>query len=133
QDIIDRIRNATGGSSITNEIEYESINRHYRQAGILDPTARIELFADRLADYGSPVYRCSESEIAPTIAGILTERAKTGLLVPRDLPRVWLPDGFYFFRESPDYHELDSSEGVLTDCAGIEFVDRKSTRLNSSH
>ena len=117
QDILDRIRNATGGSSITSETEYESINRRYRQVGVLDPAARVELFADRLADYGSPVYRCAESEIAPTIAGILTERAKTGLLVPRDLPRVWLPEGFYFFRESPDYRELDSSEGVLTDCA----------------
>ena len=117
QDILDRIRNATGGSSITNEVEYDSINRHYRQAGTLDADARLELFTDRLADYGSPVYRCAESEIAATIASILTERGKTGLLVPRDLPRDWLPEGFYFFRESPDYHELDSSEGVLTDCA----------------
>jgi L-lactate dehydrogenase complex protein LldG len=117
EDILDRIRQATGGSSITGEVEYESISRNYRQAGVLDAAARVELFIDRLADYGSAVYRCSETEIAQTVAGILTEHSKTGLLVPRDLPRTWLPDGFYFFRESPDYAEVDSSEGVLTDCA----------------
>jgi L-lactate dehydrogenase complex protein LldG len=98
-------------------MEYDAIYRGYRQAGVLDPAARIELFIDRLADYGSLVYRCAEAEISQTVARILTERSRSSLLVPRDLPLEWLPNGFYFFRESPDYAEIDASEGVLTDCA----------------
>ena len=72
---------------------------------------------DRLHDYGATVFHASDGEIPHAVASALKARAKASLLIPRDLPRVWLPDGFQFFREGPNYHEVDASEGVLTDCA----------------
>jgi L-lactate dehydrogenase complex protein LldG len=115
--ILELIRDATGGATPAREGEYAAIARDYRQVGSLDIHDRLDLFIDRLNDYGATVYRCNESQISTLVAEALHARGKASLLIPRDLPRVWLPDEFNFFREGPNYDEVDSSEGVLTDCA----------------
>lgn len=115
-DMLHRIR-ATGGSTPMREIEYEAIPRNYYRTSHLDARASLELFVDLSHDYGARVYRGSEEEIPDIVAQALIARGKTSLLVPRDLPRTWLPEGFQFFRETLTYAEFDASEGVLTDCA----------------
>jgi L-lactate dehydrogenase complex protein LldG len=118
QDILDEVRAANGGpSSSAREAEYERIRRDYRQSGTLDAAGRLDLFVDLLLDYDATVYRCNEQQIQEAVAQALNEHGKNSLLIPRDLPRDWLPSGFQFLRESIDYNEIDSSEGVLTDCA----------------
>jgi L-lactate dehydrogenase complex protein LldG len=116
-EILDRIRDATGGTTQAREAEYAAIPRDYVRVGSLDTAAKLELLVDRLHDYGATVFHARAGEVASAVSTALKARAKTSLLIPRDLPRVWLPDEFHFFREGPNYLEVDASEGVLTDCA----------------
>lgn len=119
-EILERVRASTGpapGSSTARDSEYESIERLYRQNGTLDAGARLELFVDLLHDYGATVYRCAEDGIPQAVAQAMAARGKQALLISRDLPRSWLPEGFPIAREGLSYHEVDASEGVLTDCA----------------
>jgi L-lactate dehydrogenase complex protein LldG len=116
-EILQRIRNATGGSTPGREAEYAAIPRNYLRTGSLDAAEKLELLLDRLRDYGVRVFHSREGEIASSVAAALRVRQKSSLLIPRDLPRAWLPAGFSFFREGASYEEVDASEGVLTDCA----------------
>jgi L-lactate dehydrogenase complex protein LldG len=116
-EIFERIRDAMGGSASGREADYAAIPRSYVRRGLLDTEGRVELLVDRLHDYGATVFHSRDGEIASSVAAALRARGKTSLLIPRDLPRAWLPDGFQFFREGSNYQEVDASEGVLTDCA----------------
>ena len=116
-EILERVRDAMGGSTPNREADYASIPREYVRQGTLDLEARLELLVDRLHDYGATVFHSRDGEIASSVGAALKARGKASLLIPRDLPRAWLPDGFHFFREGSNYQEVDSSEGVLTDCA----------------
>lgn len=117
-EILDRIRRANSDLQAERESEYAAINRRYRQAGSLGPAACLDLFIDRLHDYGATVYRCTESAIPETVAQALTERVKTSVLISQDLPPAWLPDSSRFIRDDQlAYGEIDQSEGVLSDCA----------------
>jgi L-lactate dehydrogenase complex protein LldG len=115
-DILNRVR-STYGSTPFRETEYEAIGRSYQRSNPLNAGQTLDLFVDRLHDYGAAVYRCVEDDIPFTIARALFERRKTSALIPRDLPHRWLPDGFQFFRDTLSYIEIDVSEGVLTGCA----------------
>lgn len=117
EEILERIRDALGGSTVNREADYAAIPREYVRHGSLDVEAKLDLLVDRLHDYGATVFHSGDGEIASSVAVALRSRDKGSLLIPRDLPRAWLPDGFQFFREGPNYHEVDASEGVLTDCA----------------
>jgi L-lactate dehydrogenase complex protein LldG len=117
EEILERIRGATGGTSPNRDADYAAIPREYVRRGSLDLEEKLELLVDRLHDYGATVFHSEDGGIASSIAVALRSRGKNSLLIPRDLPRAWLPDGFQFFREGPSYQEVDASEGVLTDCA----------------
>jgi len=116
-EILERIRDATGGSMPGREAEYAAIARQYVRNGSLQAAEKLELLVDRLHDYGASVFHAGEGQVAARVAAALKARQKKSLLIPRDVPRAWLPDGFSFFREGASYEEVDRSEGVLTDCA----------------
>ncbi|MBV9155221.1 MAG: LUD domain-containing protein [Acidobacteriaceae bacterium] len=117
-EIFEKIRRSTGSAGGLREAEYEMIPREYRQSPTLDVQTRLNLFVDRLHDYGASVHRCRETAIRETIAQALLERGKRGLLIPDNLPHEWLPDSFTFQRDKGlSFHEIDQSEGVLTGCA----------------
>jgi L-lactate dehydrogenase complex protein LldG len=119
-EVLGRIRRALGGASTAEAraAEYAALPREYHADPDADRGAVVALFVERLHDYGAAVYPCPESEIAETVAAVLTARGAAGLLVPRELPEAWLPSGFSFAREeAQDYAEMDRSEGVLTACA----------------
>lgn len=121
EDILHRIRDALRHSADLAQAESEphaSSNGPYRRSAILDAPARIDLFIDRLHDYEATVHRSSSSDIAAAVAEALKARGKQGLLVPRELPDEWLPEGFQFTRDNDlSYDAIDRSEGVLTACA----------------
>lgn len=98
--------------------EYETLPRSYREAGALGETARLNLFEERLHDYNAVVYRCSEPQIAETVAAAMAARGKRELVIADDLPAAWLPPGPTFLRdEQLSYETLDHCPGVLTGCA----------------
>src|SRR5581483_5111740 len=118
QEILRKIRRATGSYAAARLNEYAAIPRHYQQTGSLDAAARLNLFVERLHDYDAKVYRCAEANISETIARALSARDKRGVLIPRDLPRPWLPEGFTFVHDDGlSYSEIDQSKGMLTGCA----------------
>lgn len=108
--ILGRIREAFGKQPPS-----PPITRDYRQAASLDPATRLELFAERLADYNAGVYSCVESDLAHTIAQAMEARAKRSLVIPPAFPLSWLPSGIEFIPDHAlDYAALDRSEGALT-------------------
>ena len=118
-EILARIRSATGtGPQDQSPSEaWQTIPRHYRQSGELDATSRIELLEDNLRDYGAGIHHAASSEIARTIAEVLTERRKERILLPIDVPPSWLPEGFAFIADHAlSYDALDACDGVLTGC-----------------
>lgn len=119
QEIFERIHSANRTVPTSQlESEYAQIERSYRLTGILDQAAVIDLFIDRLHDYGSGVYRCPETAIAAAIASLLHARGINEMLVSAGVPAQWRPQGFQF-REDLDltYEALDAAPGVLTGCA----------------
>ncbi len=118
QEILNRIRNAIGARRPERQQQYLALHRDYVQASTLTVTACLDLFIDRLRDYGTDVYRCAERQIAEAVRDSMTKRDKSELLIPPDLPPDWLPDGFRFVSDAElEYGEIDASQGVLTGCA----------------
>ena len=116
-EILGRIRRALGEPASERSSDYETIPRAYRQAGGLDPEARLALFVARLEDYGAGVHRCRPETLRETIAQTLSDRGKRRLIVPPALPAEWLPSECEFVPDSNSSHaELDASEGVVTGC-----------------
>ncbi len=119
EEILGKIRQTLSGVDAGKSAEaYAALPREYRQSIPANVAARVDLFVGRLRDYDAVVYRCQELGIADAIAGALTARGKKRMLIPKSLPQSWLPNSFRFLPgDELSYHELDSSEGVLTGCA----------------
>lgn len=86
-----------------------------------DP-ALLDLLVDRLEDYKAVVHRCTEDEVAATVAEVLRARGTRRLVVPTGLPAGWteaLDADVVLFRDEPalSVPELDSTGSVLTGCA----------------
>lgn len=116
--ILERIRSANAMRGATEaRDDYDAIPRAYRRAGSLDSPGRIELFQNRLEEYGAGVHFASAPAIAITIAEIFALRRKRNIVIPLGLPIEWLPEGISFTtgdRLSPN--DLDRFDGVLTAC-----------------
>ncbi|MGH9310873.1 MAG: LutC/YkgG family protein, partial [Vicinamibacterales bacterium] len=116
--ILDRIRNALGPRPSSAAEEYGSIAREYRQAADLDPPARVALFIDRLEHYQVGVYRAERATLARAVERVLAVRSKTRLVVPRGVPREWLPAVIEAVEDDALSHaDLDRVDGVLTACS----------------
>jgi L-lactate dehydrogenase complex protein LldG len=116
QEILERIRKAV--DSVGNRAaEYAAIPREYRREGAMAAEAKMELFAARLYDYGTSVYRCTTAQIADAVAQALSARRRTGIVVAHGVPASWLPENFEFVEDDGlSYTALDASNGVLTGC-----------------
>jgi L-lactate dehydrogenase complex protein LldG len=106
------------GRASGREADYNRLPRGYRRQRELSREQRVELFVDRLRDYGCGVHGCRPDEIAPRIAEIVRERKKTRLLATSDIAPEWLPNEVAFIRNADlTYRELDAMDGVVTRCA----------------
>jgi L-lactate dehydrogenase complex protein LldG len=118
EEILAEIRRAAPESGAALQAEYAAIEREYPTSATLEEGGRLHLFEERLLDYDATVYHCAEAEIANAVACALSARNKRSLVIPRGLPRKWLPEAFAFTTdERLGYEELDRCEGVLTGCA----------------
>ena len=118
-EILARIQRAFPPSPRSSAEDYAAIPRDYTRSGQLDPEARLELFEERLRDYGTEVYRCAPAQLPQTITAAMRTAGVSRLVVADDIAPERLPsDGLFFVRDSNlSYTELDASEGVLTTCA----------------
>ena len=94
----------------------------YRTLGDLDETQRLDLLAERLADYRAAVRRTTRPELAATAGAALAERGVRRVVIPAGLDLLVvlraLPPGVDVVIDddlSPQY--LDTIDGVITGAA----------------
>jgi L-lactate dehydrogenase complex protein LldG len=83
------------------------------------PDDIVELFAERVADYGASVHRCAVEDVARVVAEVFGPGARA--VVPEGFPDAALPPGLDIVRDDPakplSAIELDNLDGVLTTSA----------------
>lgn len=120
-DVLARIRGALGERRQVPEVPRDYRTAEGAAAAALDAEQRIELLVDRLVDYRAIVHRCTEAELAATIAAALAERGSSRLVVPAGVPDHWRVPGVDWLVDDPaeplSVIELDAVDGVLTGSA----------------
>ena len=119
-EILARIQRSFAALPRTSEEGHAAIPRDYVSAGTLTLEARLDLFEERLRDYGTEVFRCAAAEAPATITAAMKSAGVSRLIASASIPAEWLPSlgGVSFVRdERLSYDDLDHSEGVLTGCA----------------
>ncbi|MGH9581777.1 MAG: hypothetical protein ACRD4O_02435 [Bryobacteraceae bacterium] len=89
-EILARIQRSFSPAARSSAEDHAAIPRDYVQTGTLDPEARLDLFEDRLRDYGTEVYRCAPAQLPETIAIAMNAAGVSGLLIPEDIVPNWL-------------------------------------------
>jgi L-lactate dehydrogenase complex protein LldG len=95
----------------------------YRTLGELDEAQRLDLLAERLADYRAAVRRAMRPELAATVGAALTERGVRRLVVPAGLDLLVVlqalpPDVDLIIDDDLSPQDLDAVDGVITGAAG---------------
>ncbi len=91
--------------------------RAYRSESSLAPTAVVDLFCRRVADYRAEVRRCSPESVAGEIAEVAAAHGATRLGIPAGLRAEWRPLGCELLPDtSLDIAGLDSLDGAITGC-----------------
>jgi len=94
----------------------------YRTLGDLDETRRLDLLAERLADYRAAVRRAARAELAATVGAALTERGVRRVVVPAGLDLLVVlqalpPDVDLIIDDDLSPQDLDAIDGVITGAA----------------
>jgi L-lactate dehydrogenase complex protein LldG len=120
EEILARIQRTYAAAPRSSADDHAAIPRDYIQSGTLNLEERLDLFEERLRDYGTEVYRCAPAKLPETIAAAATAAGVSKLLIGNDIAQEWLPKTGVTFTpgESLSYDDLDRSQGVLTTCAG---------------
>jgi L-lactate dehydrogenase complex protein LldG len=118
-EILARIQRSLPAVPRSSTEEHAAIPRDYVHSHVLDPETRLDLFEERLRDYGTEVYRCAPAQLPETIAIAMNAAGVSRLIAAEDVVPEWLPSAGVSFARDTDlsYDDLDRSEGVLTRCA----------------
>ena len=82
------------------------------------PDDRIDRFAERVAEYRATVHRVRPEGLEAAIAAACERREVRRLIVPRDIPESWIPEGVQAIRdENLTNDQLNESNGVLSGAA----------------
>ncbi|HSH80855.1 MAG TPA: hypothetical protein VLA19_20180, partial [Herpetosiphonaceae bacterium] len=76
-----------------------TVPRAYRHAGTAPRQDLVSRFAERVAEYRARVTTVSPDELPNTITVACATRGVRRLVVPRDLPADWAPDGVELLRD----------------------------------
>jgi L-lactate dehydrogenase complex protein LldG len=106
-EILSRIRGA-----LADRPTAPPIPRDYRLAGTLP--VDVDVFAERVADYGATVCRVAAGDVASAIATLVGERR---IVVPAGFPTEWQPPNLDAAREPLTTADLDHTDGTITTCA----------------
>ena len=114
-DILARVRAALADVPDAETGEDVPVPREYRTAEEGDA---IELFVERVTDYGAGVHRTNAQGVAGTVATVCEAHGAERLVVPADLPLEWLPPGVDVVSDDAlTVAELDRLGAALTGCA----------------
>jgi L-lactate dehydrogenase complex protein LldG len=106
----------------------DEVPRRYRTHAGLDPSQLLDLFAERLHDYGSTVRRIGPGQVLTAVAEALSHRGARRVVVPPglDLPGLAWPGGQadrspadvdFVADDGLSPAELDAVDGVITTAA----------------
>jgi L-lactate dehydrogenase complex protein LldG len=84
-EVLARIRQANAAAGVTLPAGQDGDAPAYRTRGERDLAGRLDLLADRLADYRATVRRCSPGGLAAEVAAALAERGARRVVVPPGL------------------------------------------------
>ena len=112
QQILDRIRRATGGDSTATSSE---IARNYIRHGQLDHSACVELMIERLQEYDAEVVECASDDLLACIADRLHSSGRHTFVAPPGLPAEWLSASFDWKIDRGLTHtEVEACDGIVT-------------------
>jgi L-lactate dehydrogenase complex protein LldG len=108
--ILSRVRAAIGphrGGS-------DEVERRYRT----HVDEGIDVFLDRLHDYGARTWCIPEAELDAGVRDVLASEGLRRVVTPAGVPDAWVT-GFELLRDSPELAPttLDESDGVISTCA----------------
>ncbi|MFF1274252.1 lactate utilization protein C [Streptomyces marokkonensis] len=119
--ILGRVRRALAGAP-GDDIPYErAVARDYlREHGERTAGQTVDLLAENLADYRAVVHRTDAAGLPGVVAGLLTARGASSVLVPPGLDEDWLASTEVTRvadRAESTPRELDRVDSVVTACA----------------
>jgi L-lactate dehydrogenase complex protein LldG len=89
-----------------------------REYGIREPDGTLDRFVERVADYGTFVRVVGGESIATAVGEACRTFGVRSLVVPPDVPSVWIPAGVSPIPENGlSVRDLDSIGATLTGCA----------------
>ena len=115
-EIIARIQRSFAPAARSSADDHAAIPRDYVQTGTLDQKARLDLFEERLRDYGTDVYRCVTAQLPEMIATAMKAAGVSSLVIADDIGPNWLPQSNVLGRSSPAV--ADSSTDISERRAG---------------
>jgi L-lactate dehydrogenase complex protein LldG len=119
QEILGRIGRALADVPAGERAADVPVARDYRRHSPLTAGSDtlVELFTERLRDYGAEVLRCEAADVGVQVADACRARGLQ-VLVTTEVPSAWLPPGLELRRdEALTAAELDRIGAVLTGCA----------------
>lgn len=94
------------------------VERRYRRSLGAAPAALLDLFEERIRDYGVVVTRTDEVGLPGAVAEALARNGATVVVAPSDLPQELLPDTVErVAAEHVALADLARADGVVTGCA----------------
>jgi L-lactate dehydrogenase complex protein LldG len=127
---------------LTDTAAGDEVPRRYRTQAALDPSQLLDLFAERLHDYGSTVRRIGPGQVLTAVAEALSHRGARRVVVPPglDLPGLAGPGGQadrspadvdFVADDGLSPAELDAVDGVIT-AAAVAIAETGTIVLDGS-
>jgi L-lactate dehydrogenase complex protein LldG len=93
------------------------VEHTYRSTGTLDAGARVDRFAERVADYRAEVRMLDAAGLPAAIEAALREHGAVRVGIPPRLPSAWRTESLDLVEDlGLGAHELDTLDGVVTGC-----------------
>jgi L-lactate dehydrogenase complex protein LldG len=113
ESVLGRVRSALSQNEIGTAPSDQP--RAYRHIGLLTVEQRLQLFENRLHEYGARVFHAREQEIEQEISEVLLGGGKTKLVHPAGIPASWLSDSVaWSVDKNLPFADLERFDGVLT-------------------
>lgn len=115
EQVLARVRRATGGGSADVAGSYAGLERNYVRAGRLGADERLALMIERLREYDAEVVETTPGELANAIAEQLAASRRHSFVVPAGLPAEWMAAGFEWkVDRGLATADIEKADGVVT-------------------
>lgn len=120
EEVLQRVRAALRDVAPEETAEQVPVTRGYERSLEVPLAERLDMFAERVAEYRATVHRVKDPEqLVAALEDACERHGVRRLVVPAGVPEQWRPARVDLVDDSALSHaELDAADGVLTGCAG---------------